>query len=114
MDDWSNRVWKEHNKIRSDYHLPPVQWDARLCQHAEDHCRQMMDDGKLFHDDYTYLQNVLWGKKNFIRNAEKCVDVWLQDEGHKRPIIDPKVTMIGAAYSLNPSTNDTFITCNYE
>lgn len=116
-DNWKTALLEAHNQQRQDtYGAGAVRWDNDLESLAQDQCAVMLESSIPSHGflpDNGY-QNVLQGKRNFIRKPAKVVEVWLtSDSGHRRPIVDPTITRIGASFAVNPTNNDVYICCNY-
>ena len=113
--EWQQQLLEKHNEIRTQHHLPPFQWNFGHADRAFALCQQMNQENRAFHGDLSNItfQNVAMGKKNFVRNPGKSVEVWLLDPGHAAPILDPSLRFLGASFFHNLLTNDVYICANY-
>jgi len=115
MDPWTQTFFDAHQKQRQEHGLPPLQWSSDLALKADQHCQAMVSSDTPSHGlvPSNGFQNVLQGRLNFVRKPEKSIEMWLQDAGHRRPILDPAITRIGGTHRINPNNNNVYVCCNY-
>lgn len=89
--------------------LAPLQWNARLAEAAKMHAADLQSCGKLAHDgcDGSDLplraQRAGYSFRRISENLALCpcdgaevVQAWLGSEGHRRNLLDPNVSELGA------------------
>jgi uncharacterized protein YkwD len=113
MTGFQETILEAINILRISKNLPPLVLDDHLSSRALKHCHKQAKDNKPSHGDVPTFQNVLMGRKNFINKPEKAVEKWTMDEGHLRPMIDPKITRVGVEYFPSDS-GDIYITANFD
>jgi uncharacterized protein YkwD len=115
MDAWTQGFFDAHQQQRQQHGLPLLQWSSDLESEAAKHCQSMVSCDAPSHDlvPSNGYQNVLQGKLNFVRKPEKCIEKWLLDDGHRRPILDPSITRIGGTHRVHLENNNVYVCCNY-
>lgn len=108
----SQAVVQYTNQARAERGLPALRVSERLMQAALIHANQMADaqqqahtiagaryptlDHRLQAVGYQYLaaaENIAWNQ----RTAQEVVAGWMNSSGHRRNILDPNLTEMGAA-----------------
>ena len=95
--------------------VPPLAWDARLADAAEDHSRDMAGNDFFSHSGSdgssvgmrataagfswsTVGENIAAGQ----RSAAEAVDGWIESPGHCRNIMNPRFASLGMACVSDP------------
>jgi uncharacterized protein YkwD len=103
-----------HNRERAQEKRPPLKLNAKLEAAARVHARDMAKHQKMTHtgsdgstsaqrverQGYHYQdvgENVAYGQKT----VAEVMDTWMNSQGHKKNILDPAFTEIGAARAFD-------------
>jgi uncharacterized protein YkwD len=84
---------EEHNKVRESYNLRTFIVDDQLMHWADLHARKMAKEERMFHSDKNVHENVAIGKMS----VKDVVQMWMNSPGHRKNILNPSLTKIGAA-----------------
>ncbi|PIA42064.1 hypothetical protein AQUCO_02100129v1 [Aquilegia coerulea] len=116
-----------HNKIRSQYHLKPLQWNNNLANYAKRYANKRRGDCKLIHSNSNYGENIFWGKGKQWKSAD-AVAAWFAERSsydykrnkcnsneclHYTQLVWKTSSRVGCARIICNS-GDTYITCNYD
>ncbi|KAF9589442.1 hypothetical protein IFM89_023760 [Coptis chinensis] len=116
-----------HNIIRSQYHLKPLQWDAKLASYARWYANQRRGDCQLIYSNSNYGENIFWGKGKRWKPAD-AVAAWFAERSpydynrincnskdclHFTQLVWRTTLRVGCAKIICTS-GDTYITCNYD
>lgn len=106
---WQSDILFHVNAARGAHGLAPLQWNARLAAAAKMHAADLQSCGKLAHDgcDGSDLplraQRAGYSFRRISENLALCpcdgaevVQAWLGSEGHRRNLLDPNVSEMGA------------------
>lgn len=107
--DWQANLLRVVNAARADARLPPLAWNTRLAAAAAQHAADLQRCGKLAHEgcDGSDLPQRLARASYQYRaaaenlalcacDADGAVSLWLGSEGHRRNLLNPNVTELGA------------------
>ncbi|WP_374466626.1 CAP domain-containing protein [Ferrovibrio sp.] len=107
--DWQASLLQAVNAARADARLPPLAWNPRLATAAAQHAADLQRCGKLAHEgcDGSDLPRRLarapYQYRAAAENLALCacdaasvVQLWLGSEGHRRNLLNPNVTELGA------------------
>ena len=100
------------NVERSNKGLQPLQWDNQLAEVARAKSKDMRDKNYFAHQSPTYgslgemlksfnvsynsaAENIAAGQKT----PDAVVKAWMNSEGHRKNILDPKLTHLGVGYA---------------
>ena len=105
---------EDHNEQRTSRNLSSLRYSSELERLAQSQLDEILRTKKVQHGRQPEkgLQNIANGKKNLLKPGV-CVRLWMGDEGHKRPILEPSFTHLGIAYSLDPD-NNVIVIGNYQ
>ncbi|MDJ0745904.1 MAG: CAP domain-containing protein [Xenococcaceae cyanobacterium MO_167.B27] len=112
VNQFETQVFQLTNQVRQRYGLRPLRWNCRLIAASKNHSVDMARTRKLSHTgsdgstlsiranrvgyEYSYLaENVAAGQ----RTPEQVVESWMNSSGHRRNILNPKITEIGVGYA---------------
>jgi len=106
---WQADILFHVNAARAAHNLAPLQWNARLAAAAELHatdlqsCRRLTHEGCDGSDLRLRAQRVGYIFRRLSENLALCpcdaaavVQAWLNSDGHRRNLLDPNVTEMGA------------------
>jgi uncharacterized protein YkwD len=106
---WQADILHHVNAARAAQALPPLQWDARLAEAAARHAADLQACGRLAHDGCdgsTLPGRAAAAGFRFRRvsenlalcpcDAAEAVRLWLGSDGHRRNLLDPEVSLLGA------------------
>lgn len=106
---WQNDILFQVNAARAAHGLAPLQWNARLAEAAAAHgadlqsCRKLAHDGCDGSDLPLRAARAGYAFRRISENLALCpcdgaevVQAWLQSAGHRRNLLDPNVTEMGA------------------
>jgi len=106
---WQSDLLHQVNAARAAHGLQPVQWNTKLAEAAAMHATDLQVCGKLAHEgcDGNLLpqrvQRTGYAFRRITENLALCacdaaavVQAWLQSDGHRRNLLDPNVTEMGA------------------
>lgn len=104
------------NRVRSRYGARPVRMESRLVEAAMRHSLMMARKGKMAHQFGPGTRFKDRVKKAGIRGSaaenvgagyssmESVIDSWLRSLGHRRNLLNRKLTHIGMAAAVNPAS----------
>lgn len=111
---WQSDILFQVNAARTAHGLAPLQWNARLADAAAAHAADLQRCGKLAHDGCDGNQlpqratRAGYAFRRISENLALCpcdaaavVPLWLNSEGHRRNLLDPNVTEMGADTRLD-------------
>lgn len=119
MTDWIND-WMEDcliyiNIYRTQYNLKQIDFSKKLTMEALEHCKNMSAIDELYHHcGKNQLQNIAVGYNNFLNKPNKLIDAWYNHEGHKRVLLDSKVSYFGINFYSDKEGKCYFFTANFE
>ena len=106
---WQADILFQVNAARAAHGLAPLQWNARLAEAAAAHAADLQTCRKLAHEgcDGSNLplraQRAGYAFRRVSENLALCpcdgasvVQAWLHSEGHRRNLLDPNVSEMGA------------------
>lgn len=106
---WQSDILFHVNAARAGQNLAPLQWNARLAAAAAVHaadlqvCRKLAHDGCDGSDLPLRTQRAGYAFRRVSENLALCpcdaadvVQLWLNSEGHRRNLLDPNVSEMGA------------------
>jgi uncharacterized protein YkwD len=106
---WQNDILFHVNAARASHNLAPLQWNTRLAEAAAAHAADLQRCARLSHDgcDGSDLparaMRAGYAFRRVSENLALCpcdaaavVPLWLNSEGHRRNLLDPNVTEMGA------------------
>lgn len=106
---WQNDILFHVNAARATHNLAPLQWNARLAQAAAAHAADLQSCLKLAHqgcdgsDLPLRVSRAGYAFRRISENLALCpcdaatvVPLWMNSEGHRRNLLDPNVTELGA------------------
>lgn len=112
---WQNDLLFHVNAVRAMHGLAPVQWNAKLAQAAAAHVADLQRCGKVAHegcdgsDPVQRIRRAGYQPRNAAENIGLCacdaaevVRLWMQSENHRRNILHPTVTEMGADTRIDP------------
>lgn len=112
---WKNDLLQQVNTVRASHGLPALQWSARLAQAAAAHVADLQRCGKVAHegcdgsDPVQRIRRVGYQPRNAAENIGLCacdaaevVRLWMQSDNHRRNILHPTVTEMGADTRIDP------------
>ncbi|WP_052455789.1 S-layer homology domain-containing protein [Bhargavaea cecembensis] len=108
------------NKERQNRHLPALKEDTNLDAMAQLKAEEMAEKGYFSHDSPTYGhvnemaamfgysftrigENIAWNQ----RSPEEVTADWMASPGHRKNILDPRYTNVGAGFATN-SQGETY------
>lgn len=86
-------VIQEHNEVRKSYDLRTFVVDSQLMEWADAHAQEMARKEGIFHSNRGVFENVAVGKLT----VKGVMKLWMDSPSHRRNILNPKLTRIGAA-----------------
>lgn len=96
------------NEERKLHDLPPLVKDDELMKFAQNHTDWMCRTGKYQHSGENIDEVINHGKIGsspiFVHHAlsaQICVRAWMYSPGHKKHLLDPNLTKIGAGFGYN-------------
>jgi len=112
QSSYEKEVLELVNVERSNKGLKPLQWDAQLAEVARAKSKDMRDKNYFAHQSPTYgslgemlkffnvdyssaAENIAAGQKT----PDAVVTGWMNSEGHRKNILDPKLTHLGVGYA---------------
>ena len=108
---WKYKILSLTNAEREKNGLSPLVWNSSLSQAAESHCRDMISRGYFSHTTpegltpFDRLKRLGIKYTNAAENLaagqpdpESVFNAWLSSEKHRKAIMNPKVTEMGAAF----------------
>ena len=112
-EEWNRLFLGLHNETRG--HAGPLVWSRELEAMAAAHAQKMVQMRYPFHDMVPEGggQNVAVGRLNFARKPEAVLRRWMEDPPHARVVVDQKWHEVGAAYGIDPATNDVYVVADY-
>lgn len=106
---WQNDILFQVNAARAAHKLAPLNWNTRLAEAAAAHaadlqsCRQLAHEGCDGSDLPLRAQRAGYAFRRVSENLALCpcdgaevVRLWLGSEGHRRNLLDPNVSEMGA------------------
>jgi len=111
---WQSDLLLQVNAARAAHGLQQVRWNAKLAEAAAAHGADLQSCGKLAHEGCD--GNILpqrasragYAFRRITENLALCacdaaavVKAWLQSDGHRRNLLDPNVTEMGADTRLD-------------
>ncbi len=106
---WQSDILFQVNAARAVHGLAPLHWNARLAEAAAMHATDLQRCGKLAHDGCDGSQlpqraaRAGYAFRRLSENLALCpcdaaavVPLWLNSEGHRRNLLDPNATEMGA------------------
>lgn len=106
---WQSDILFHVNAVRAAHGLAPLQWNARLAAAAAAHaadqqtCRRLAHEGCDGSDLPTRAARAGYAFRRISENLALCpcngaavVQAWLNSEGHRRNLLDPNVSEMGA------------------
>lgn len=106
---WQSDLLHHVNTVRAAHGIAPVQWNTKLAEAAATHAADLQSCGKLAHEgcDGNLLPQRAaragYAFRRITENLALCtcdaaavVKAWLQSDGHRRNLLDPAVTEMGA------------------
>lgn len=106
---WQADLLFQVNAARAAHALPPLQWNTQLAEAATAHAADLQSCGRLAHDGCNGSQlparvgRTGYAFRRISENLALCpcdaasvVQAWLGSEGHRRNLLDPNVTEMGA------------------
>lgn len=106
---WQSDILFQVNAARATHGLAPLQWNSRLAEAAAAHGADLQTCGKLAHDgcDGSTLPlrvtRTGYGFRRVSENLALCpcdaagvVQLWMTSDGHRRNLLDPNVSEMGA------------------
>ncbi|MFN4274806.1 MAG: CAP domain-containing protein [Ferrovibrio sp.] len=107
--EWRAEILHHVNAARAGAGLAPLTWNSRLADAATRHAADLQSCGKLAHDGCDgsnlpqRLDRVAYRYRAAAENLALCacdaagvVQLWLGSEGHRRNLLNPAVTELGA------------------
>ncbi|MFN4310579.1 MAG: CAP domain-containing protein [Ferrovibrio sp.] len=107
--EWRSEILHHVNLARGGAGLAPLGWSGRLAQAAASHAVDLQRCGKLAHEGCDgsglpqRLDRAAYRYRAAAENlalcacdAEGVVRLWLDSEGHRRNLLNPAVTELGA------------------
>ncbi|MBS4048695.1 MAG: CAP domain-containing protein [Alphaproteobacteria bacterium] len=111
---WQSDILFHVNAARAAQGLAPLQWNARLAEAATAHAADLQRCAKLAHEGCDGNQlpqraaRAGYAFRRISENLALCpcdaaavVPLWLNSEGHRRNLLDPNVTELGADTRLD-------------
>lgn len=111
---WQSDILFQVNAARAAHNLAPLQWNARLAEAAAAHAADLQGCRKLAHEGCDGNQlpqraaRAGYAFRRISENLALCpcdaatvVPLWLNSEGHRRNLLDPNVTEMGADTRLD-------------
>lgn len=106
---WQADILFQVNAARATHGLAPLRWNARLAEAAAMHaadlqrCRKLAHDGCDGSDLPLRAQRAGYAFRRVSENLALClcdaanvVQLWLDSDGHRRNLLDPNVSELGA------------------
>lgn len=106
---WQAALLRGVNTVRAEVRLPPLTWNGRLAEAAARHATDLQSCGRLSHEgcDGSGLPQRLdragYRYRAAAENLALCacdadgvVSLWLASDGHRRNLLNPAVTELGA------------------
>jgi uncharacterized protein YkwD len=93
------RLLAAHNRERTAFGLPALQWDAKLSSEAEQWATHLARSGEFEHSDDADPEDPegenLWLGTKGAYAPEDMVGLWIAEKGHYRPGAIPAVSRTG-------------------
>ena len=96
------------NEERRLNNLSPLVKDDELMNFAQKHTDWMCKTGKYQHSGENIKEVIRHGKyssctvyAHHALHAQNCVRAWMSSPGHRKHLLDPNLTKIGAGYNQN-------------
>jgi uncharacterized protein YkwD len=91
---WFHQTIEEHNVVRRNYGLQILELDEKLMKEASDHAIWMTKNEIMQHSKIRYgAENIAKAKMS----PKRVVQLWMNSQGHRRNILNPRYTKIGVA-----------------
>lgn len=106
MTHTETSLLREMNRVRAEYHLAPLRYDAHLQNAARAHSREMLGNGVFQHGAFgtRMLQynvtghlageNLAWGT-GFRGTPQGIVSAWLASPEHRANLLRPSFARVG-------------------
>lgn len=114
--DWQSELLHAVNTARATHGLAPLAWSGRLAGAAAAHAADLQSCGRIAHegcdgsDLARRLNRIGYGFRMAAENLAVCacdadgvVRLWLGSDGHRRNLLNPNVTEIGADTRADPT-----------
>ena len=85
------------NKERNKLSIKLLEIDNKLMTLAEKHAKFMASKSKLIHSNCSLPENIAWN----YPDEESVVVAWMNSEGHRKNILNKKVSKVGYSYCKN-------------
>ncbi len=112
-DFWDTETYSELiilyiNEERRLHDLSPLVKDDELMKFAQKHTDWMCKTGKYEHSGENIKEVIRHGKMSDCKvsihhalSAQSCVRAWMNSPGHRKHLLNPNLTKIGAGYGRN-------------
>ncbi|WP_300301597.1 CAP domain-containing protein [Ferrovibrio sp.] len=113
---WQSELLHAVNTARAAHGLAPLAWNGRLARAAAAHAADLQSCGRIAHegcdgsDLARRLNRIGYGFRMAAENLAVCacdadgvVRLWLGSDGHRRNLLNPNVTELGADTRADPT-----------
>jgi uncharacterized protein YkwD len=126
---------KLHNEERAEHGVAPLCWRTELANSARSHSEDMMERGFFSHDtpevispsdrtrshgypsamvgENIHLRQISGVSESNVRDLEGAVEGWMDSPGHRRNILDPRLSEIGVGVAIGKHGGDLHTTGAY-
>lgn len=115
MTDWITNSFNTINQYRIQHDKKPLEISKKLTEEALKHCQNQSAIDEMFHScKKNQLQCCAVGYKNLIEKPHKLIQMWYNHEGHKRVLLDDKMSYVGLNFYNDLSGKMFFFTATFE